>query len=139
MDNIKEGQNRDSNFYGKSIAALVLGSMAILINILIIKAYNKNEQFEKHLKDIQEKNSKNCINNLVKGAIEIFEEKTLKKEDEKKPDTEKNLYEPQTLQRQTSVSPAFRYLRPHDLEEDQDREYNSNLSKKTRNFDPTSN
>ena len=79
------------------------------------------------------------INNLVKGAIEIFEEKTFKKEDEKNSDTEKNLYEPQTLQRQTSVSPAFRYLRPHDLEEDQDREYNSNLSKKTRNFDPTSN
>ena len=142
--NIIEGQRKD--LHALSIVGIVLASITIILNILILKAYNKNDKFEKPFRDIQLKSSENFVNNLVKDALKVCVAKTndskltvaenlVKKEAkiQKEPKlkiVEQNInhYEPELIKRQQScVSPAFEYIKPGELEEEQDQMYNSSL------------
>ena len=129
-----------------SIVGTVLASSTIILNILIIKAYNKNDKFEKCFRDIQLKNSENFVKAWMKDTIKFCVAKTnvsklIVTEDlvnkeakgQKEPklgivEQKNNLYEPQLMKRQQSyVSPAFEYIKPRELEEEQDQEYNFSL------------
>ena len=134
----------------------MFASITILLNILILKAYNQNDKFEKSFKEINEKMSQNFIKSLInetsnlsleikndstpKPAEDNFkkEEKELNFEQKDPQNAEKpqldnlkqkdNFYEPfQSLLRQPSVSPAYKYIRPRQLEEEQSQEYNNRL------------
>ena len=141
LGNIKEGQRKD--LHTLSVVGIVLASITIILNILIIKAYNKNDKFEKDFRDIQLKNSENFLKVWMKDTIKVSVAKTndsklivtedLVKKEAKEPkldivEQKNNLYEPQLMKRQQScVSPAFEYIKPRQLEDEQDQEYNFSL------------
>ena len=155
LEKIKESHPKDKHFQAQSIFGIVIASLTIILNILILRAYNKNDKFEKGFRDLQIKHSNKFLKDCVKEIIKVYLEKSndsnqteaenMAKKEEKEPSfvseqennhnhndigpEQKNIpYDIQPLQRLESyVSPAYNYIKPMGLEEEQDQEYNSSL------------
>ena len=69
LQNIKESHHKNKHFQAKSIFGIVFASLTIILNVFILKAYNKNDKFEKDFRDLQLKHSKNFIKIWVKDTI----------------------------------------------------------------------
>ena len=167
LENIQESHHKPKHFQAQSIFSIVFASLTIILNILILKAYNKNDKFEKGFRDLQIKHSNTFLKDCVEETIKVFLEKSndsnqtetenMAKKEEKEPSfvseqnkhndfgpafgleivkkeqkidfEQKNIqYDIQPLQRlESCISPAYNYIKPDGLEEEQDQEYNSSL------------
>ena len=160
LENIKESHHKHKHFQAQSIFGIVLASLTIILNIFILKAYNKNDKFEKGFRDLQIKHTNKFLKYWVKETMKVYLEKindtnqteaenmSKKEGDELSIVSEQNnnhnhndfgpgfdfeqknipSYDIQPLQRLESyVIPAYNYIKPKGLEEEQDKEYNSSL------------
>ena len=115
---------------------------------MILKAYTKNDKFEKSFREIHEKNFKNFVkiwvNEISNLDLETKNDSKPKPAEDNGKKEEKgsqnaepkldnlkqkdNFYEPcRSLLRHPSVTPAYNYISPKRLEEDQSQEYNDML------------
>ena len=69
LQNIKESHHKNKHFQTQSILGIVFASLTIILNVFILKAYNKNDKFEKDFRDLQIKHSENFIKIWVKETI----------------------------------------------------------------------
>ena len=69
LQNIKESHHNNKHFQTQSILGIVFASLTIILNVFILKAYNKNDKFEKDFRDLQIKHSENFIKIWVKDTI----------------------------------------------------------------------
>ena len=150
MSLIKDSQ---AYLYSQSIIAIVMATLAILLSILILKAYNQNDEFEKSFREFQQKKSKDFTKIWVKDTIMSkyksaekngmdlsFDKKQKKNNDydefrsldngASKLDLKQKIsksYVPRSLQCQQSVCSAYEYIRPRALEQEQNKEDNKSL------------